>query len=401
MPARFASGREVDDDVALAVEATGVAHIRVVVGRCVDVVVFGPADALEVNRHRRAGRPRGWCHADDARFDGEERTREQVITPSQRDAVPAADVLGNRHGPLDPSVASGRDLRDHVVSRSKAGLGDAAPDRRFPHEPQWRGRLEAFAAQDRAGADRSLRRSERQRRACELKLGLRDRLGLIRFGVRRSRGSPWCRAEPELRPRQTCDRRLLVIQITLPLPARVQLGDVIADRTGRTKPRDRRSARARGRHPPDFVIVPVDHPGAFHGAPAEPSDRQLDQRSNRSRCWRQLERRRHADTVLSDWFAVDEGDDVVHPAIILGNAETCVHPSGRVDWKPTERSGGLRVFLAAEMVVVLDYPSAVHCAPREVDGLRRRQACGRRMHAGADDRRLVVREIECCEGGAS
>ena len=44
--ARFARGREVDDHVALAVEAAGVAHVGIVIGRHVDVVVFGPADTV-------------------------------------------------------------------------------------------------------------------------------------------------------------------------------------------------------------------------------------------------------------------------------------------------------------------------------------------------------------------
>src|SRR6266571_9360591 len=43
---RFAGGREVDDYVALAVEAAGVAHVGIIIGRHVDVVVFGPADTV-------------------------------------------------------------------------------------------------------------------------------------------------------------------------------------------------------------------------------------------------------------------------------------------------------------------------------------------------------------------
>ena len=52
MHAGRAGGREVDDDIALAVEAAGISHVGVVVGRHVDVVVVGPADALQMNRHR-------------------------------------------------------------------------------------------------------------------------------------------------------------------------------------------------------------------------------------------------------------------------------------------------------------------------------------------------------------
>src|SRR5579862_4076284 len=47
---------EVDDHVALAIEAARVSHVGVVVGRDVDVVEIRPSDALQVDRY---GRPRG------------------------------------------------------------------------------------------------------------------------------------------------------------------------------------------------------------------------------------------------------------------------------------------------------------------------------------------------------
>src|SRR5204862_2605474 len=56
--------REVDGDIAAAVESARVSHVGVVVRGYVNVVVFGPADALQVNRHRRSGRTRSRRHAD-------------------------------------------------------------------------------------------------------------------------------------------------------------------------------------------------------------------------------------------------------------------------------------------------------------------------------------------------
>ena len=78
--ARFASCREVDDDVALAVKAAGIAHVGIVIGRHVDVVVLGPADTLEMNADMRSGRPGPRRHLDDAGFDDEVRARHRLVT---------------------------------------------------------------------------------------------------------------------------------------------------------------------------------------------------------------------------------------------------------------------------------------------------------------------------------
>ena len=91
--ARRAGRGEVDHDVALAVEPARVTHVGVVVGRHVDVVVFGPADALQMNRHRRAGWPDVGVMLDDAGFDGEVRARERFVAASQRQRVQPAEIV--------------------------------------------------------------------------------------------------------------------------------------------------------------------------------------------------------------------------------------------------------------------------------------------------------------------
>ena len=93
--ARRTCGREVDDDVTAAVEAAGVAHVRVVVRGDVDVVVVRPADALQVNRHRRARRSRPGGHAHDARLDHEVGACQCLATGAERDGVETAEIVGD------------------------------------------------------------------------------------------------------------------------------------------------------------------------------------------------------------------------------------------------------------------------------------------------------------------
>ena len=132
MRADLARRSEVDHHVALAVEAAGVPHVGVVVGRHVDVVVLGPANTLQVNRHRRSRRTRHRCHLDDAGFDGEVGTREESVALAQRHAVQAAKIQGNRHRSLDSSIGTDLDVTKRVLLGCEAVAADATPDRRLP-----------------------------------------------------------------------------------------------------------------------------------------------------------------------------------------------------------------------------------------------------------------------------
>src|SRR5204862_6237522 len=49
---------EIDNHVALGIEAASVPHVRVIVGRSNNIVVFGPADTLQVNGRSRSRRSR-------------------------------------------------------------------------------------------------------------------------------------------------------------------------------------------------------------------------------------------------------------------------------------------------------------------------------------------------------
>src|SRR5438477_404100 len=53
MHAGRARGGEMNDNVTAGIEAARISHVCVVVRRHVDVVVFGPADTLEMNRDGR------------------------------------------------------------------------------------------------------------------------------------------------------------------------------------------------------------------------------------------------------------------------------------------------------------------------------------------------------------
>src|SRR5262245_59128741 len=134
--ARRAARREIDDDVALAVEAARVAHIRVVVRGDVDVVVFRPADALQMNRHWRANRARDRRDADDVRLDRERGPREQLAVVAQPEPVEPAEIVGNRDRRVDASVAADRHLTNVLLVRRKALAAHTAPNERLPDQSQ-------------------------------------------------------------------------------------------------------------------------------------------------------------------------------------------------------------------------------------------------------------------------
>ena len=166
--ARRAGRVEVDHDVALAVEAARVAHVGVVVGRDVDVVVLGPADALQMNRHRRADRPRRRRDADDAGFDDEEGARERLVAVTQREAVQAAEIVGDRDRRLDATVAADLHAAELLLLRLEPVAADAAADVRLPRELQRRVRREtrrrAASRASRPGPASAIERQRRVRR---------------------------------------------------------------------------------------------------------------------------------------------------------------------------------------------------------------------------------------------
>jgi hypothetical protein len=106
------------------------------------------------------------------------------------------------------------------------------------------------------------------------------------------------------------------------------------------------------------------------------------------------ERLGDVDGALRDRLAVDPRDDFVHAAVIFRDREASAQAPGRVDGELPERRSRLRVLLTAEVIVTFHDPATGHRPPDKIDGLASRQSRGRRVHRGADDRRLVVGEIK-------
>src|SRR5438105_8996311 len=86
---------EIDHHIAARIEAARIAHVGIIVGGDVDVVVLGPADAFEMDRDARAGGSGRRRHADDARFDHEVGGRERLVPGADVDLVAAAEILGD------------------------------------------------------------------------------------------------------------------------------------------------------------------------------------------------------------------------------------------------------------------------------------------------------------------
>src|SRR6185369_15857597 len=93
-----AGGREVDHNIALAVEPARITHVGVVVRDRVDIVVLGPTYALQMDADLSTGRSRGWRHLYDARFNGEMGTRDRFITTLQRQRVQTAKIVRDGEG---------------------------------------------------------------------------------------------------------------------------------------------------------------------------------------------------------------------------------------------------------------------------------------------------------------
>ena len=182
MRPRLAGRCEVDDDIALAVEAARVPHIGVVVRRSVNVVVLGPADAFQVDADARARGSRLRRHLDNAGLDHEVRLRNRFVAALQRQRMQTAEVQRNRQRRFDASICSRFGFPDAGFLRREAVAAHTAAHVRFPHQLQRCAWLEAGAGELYRRADRSLRR--RQRKGCSrLEIGRGNRLRLVALRV--------------------------------------------------------------------------------------------------------------------------------------------------------------------------------------------------------------------------
>src|SRR5437870_11444253 len=107
MFAGFTCSLEIDNHVALGIEAASISHVRVIVGRSKNVVVFGPADALQVNGHWRSRRSRSRRHTDDTCFYGEVSPRHGSSPVAQFERMlPTRSSGPTRGNPAPASLAT-------------------------------------------------------------------------------------------------------------------------------------------------------------------------------------------------------------------------------------------------------------------------------------------------------
>ena len=274
-------------------------------------------------------------------------------------AVQAAEVSGNRH----VATRSDRRCRPSAPRAAFSCGAKPLPLTRLPTavsqvELQRCAGRKAFALQDRARADRALRRVERQRGAWRRAPPSSGSAVADRVRRRPRHRSPGVVRERELRPRQFSDRRLLVVQVALSLPAGVQLRqrDRPPGRSRGSAPRPNRGCLPRTRSRARWLsqlttqvlsIVRQPSPVTLNsiGVPTGPDAGSVSKRL------------RDVDAVLRDRLAVDERDHFVHAAVVFGNGERASSRPRRIDDESSERRRRLRIFLAAEVIVVLDRPS--------------------------------------------
>src|SRR4051812_42308775 len=134
MLTRSACRFELDNDVALRVEAAGIAHIGIVVSRGINVVVLGPADAFEMNADRCSSGPGGRRYADNARLNCEIRLRERFVAVAKLQSMTSAEIFGNCHGKLECSVGFDRHFLNQFVLRRESTSAHAIADIGLPYQ---------------------------------------------------------------------------------------------------------------------------------------------------------------------------------------------------------------------------------------------------------------------------
>ena len=209
-------GGEVDRHIALAVEPARIPHVRVVIGRDVDVVVLGPSDAFQMNRHRRPHRAGRRRDADDAGFDREVRALRASCRPTGRDTrAGRRDPRESVSGTVEPAVRRRPSSSELVFLRREAVAADRGSRPACPTSAR-----RPYPAGNPAPAswprlNRPLGRADAQRRPRRC----RSAAGTGCAGTA-PHTPPACRAprvtrNDESRPGQVRVRRLLVIEIAL------------------------------------------------------------------------------------------------------------------------------------------------------------------------------------------
>src|SRR4030095_5117684 len=154
---------EVDNDIAMTVEAADVSHVRVVVCRDIDVVVLGPADSFKVDRDGRANRSRHRSHADNTRFNNEVNKSDCFLTIAQRESVQSTNILGDDQGKFDFAIASCTNFGDDLFPCLESVATHTAALESLPHQLERANAAETLDMQHRARPNRTLRRGRGER----------------------------------------------------------------------------------------------------------------------------------------------------------------------------------------------------------------------------------------------
>ena len=254
----------------------------------------------------------------------------------------SADIIRNAHRHVESPVTPDRDLRQVIRLRRETIPAHAIADRCLPDEIERRAAGQAARLQPGAGPNGTLRRRKRHRGIGDGDLRRRNRLALIRLGHRGwNRRTAGRRAERELRTGKVRDRRLLVVQVRLPLVAGVDLDRMIAGRPRSAKPAPPQTpcVPAAETHPIELlsqltaqVLSIVRQPSPLTRSsivvPTGPDAR------------RHLEALRDLDPVLRNRTTVDGHDHVVHAAVVLRNDELRVETSVLIDREAPKRGRG-------------------------------------------------------------
>src|SRR5580692_1576863 len=196
-----------------------------------------------MDRDWSSGGTRERLHAHDGRLDGVENAAERLLLIAEFETVLPSQVVGDRQREFDFSVVPNFHLRNRLLLLLESIPAYPASHVSLPEEIQRRLRGKTFATKDGMRANRALRRTDAQLSIRNLDFGAPQQIGLVFLNVCvRRRRSARRRVEGEVRARQVSIGRLRKVEITLPLPSRIEFYEMIADGSRGQKTRNGRAA---------------------------------------------------------------------------------------------------------------------------------------------------------------
>src|SRR5262249_44989824 len=179
----FARSFEIDHHVALRIEAASVPHVRVIVGRGKDIVVFGPADALQVNGHWRSRRSSSRRHTHDTCFYREVNPPYGLPSVAKFERMLPTQIFRHNQRKFDSAIVGNFNFANGGLLRRVPVATHAATDVALPVNVQSRAGRKAFTGQLGMSTDRTLRGPEAQFGAGDLDFGFWERVRRIRLRI--------------------------------------------------------------------------------------------------------------------------------------------------------------------------------------------------------------------------